>query len=683
MKAFKRLAVLIGGLSLLAVIALVIVPRLVDLHKFKPELERRIQEASGLPVQLDGDVGLDLLPLTALKLSEVHVANPAGFEGPDFMYIKSLVLRVKPFPLLHGDLQVVSLSLEQPRIIFERNRQGRGNWEGTPGMPNSRRPGYRPDKTGGKSGAHQPSQGLKRFMVERISVAGGTVVYIDQTSGRRLELFDVQLHVKDVSRDRPCQVALSAKVEGKPSPVPVSVKGNVGPLGNEPGKGVIPLELTFLGPEQLELNVKGTMADPAVEPRFDVVARLSPFSPRKALSALGQADYLPPHALDRMAVNTHAAGGVDLVTLSDGTLELDDSLVSFSAVVRRTAGMDVTFAFKLDAVELDRYLLPSVGKDLEARQASGNDEAGEAVKGGGPLLSENETALARASKGNESSLIEQARVNGTVEIAGFKARGIQTRDVRLHISGEKGVYKVDPLNLNLYQGSVSGRATVDVRRDATAGEISLQANGVQVGPLLRDLMKQEPLTGTMQAQAILHMEGIRGERIDRALSGRGDIYVRNGSIRGVSLWSVAKKIEALPGVPQNAGTSPNTDFSEFHFPFTLSGARIDTRNATLASSLLTATASGSANLARRTLDFRVVPKVATPFKSLGIRQLKGIPEITVPILVRGTFSSPEFVPDLQGTVQGTLREEVQKLYRQGGAKTLERVGKDLLGGPRF
>ena len=144
---------------------------------------------------------------------------------------------------------------------------------------------------------------------------------------------------------------------------------------------------------------------------------------------------------------------------------------------------------------------------------------------------------------------------------------------------------------------------------------------------------------------------------------------------------VAKKVDPVLGL--GGGASSQTEFSELHFPFTLKGGNIDTRNASLVSSHLTARASGTANLTRQTLDFRIESKVAAPLKSLGISPVAGNPEITVPVLVRGTFSSPEFVPDVQGAVQETVKGEVQKLYKQGGAGSLGGVAKGLLKTPPF
>ena len=634
-KIFVRLLELSGGLMVLVVAALLSISWFLDVKRLKPQIAGRIQEAVGRPVTLDGDPRLTFLPLPTLKLADVHIGNPAGFDQPDFLYVKSFEMRVKLLPLFHKDVQVVSLSLEKPRIFLERNKSGMDNWE------------FVREKTE----TPQSNYGLSGFMVKQISLAGGTLDFIDEASGKQQEIYDMQFDLKDVSLDRPFAMTLSAKMKGKPEPVSFSLNGNVGPLGNDPGKATIPLELTLRGPDQLELSVKGHFSDIAVQPAFDMLVRLSPFSPQKVLSAIGQNDLLPPRALERIAFDTHVTGDRDVLTFADGKLDLDDSHASFSAVVKKVKGTDVSFSLTLDGIDMDRYL-PSSGEASTSRQ-----------KGEAP---------ANVSNGAENSPIPQFHLKGAIDIAKLKARGIETNDVRVNVLGENGVYTIDPWDLKIYQGTVSGRATVDMRQDVPRSDISLHAKGIHVGPLLRDLTKKEPLTGILQAQATLHMEGGRSEQIERTLSGKGDVYIRGGSLMGVSLMGVIRKVDAVLSFAQPGGVLPSTDFSELHFPFTVNGGVVSTSNATLVAHNLTATASGRANLTTHTLNFRVEPKLSTPLKSFSVKGIGVNPEVTVPVLVSGTFSSPQFRPDVSGAVQETVKEEIQKINPETAGEALKK-----------
>ena len=54
------------------------------------------------------------------------------------------------------------------------------------------------------------------------------------------------------------------------------------------------------------------------------------------------------------------------------------------------------------------------------------------------------------------------------------------------------------------------------------------------------------------------------------------------------------------------------------------------------------------------LDFRVEPKFVGTLKGQGDSKERG--GVTVPILVKGTFSSPSFQPDLKGMLEKGLKE---------------------------
>lgn len=662
-KTFKWLMALGGGLIILAVAALVVVPRLVDVQRVKSGLAGSIQDALGRPVKLDGDVRFSILPLPTLHLSGIHVGNPGGFDQRDFLSARSFEVRVKLFPLLRGDVHVVSLTLQNPVIVLERNSDGLGNWEQPRG------------KTGGTEAVFDP----KAFMVGHISLAGGMVVFIDHASGVRREISDVVFDLKNGSLDHPFDIALSAKIQGKTEPLPISLKGTVGPLGTEPGRGTVPFELMLQGPEKLGLSVKGGVTDLAADPAFDMVVRLAPFSPRKILSALGPTDLPPVNVPENLSFETRVTGGKGEVTLADGKLVVDDSHAVLAGAVKKGSGPDANFTIKLDGIDLDRYLPAPSQKAASAQSARDADKPGKG-EGAAVLDSPGQAAGAAASKGTGNAPPQPARWSGTVEIARLKVRGVQTQDVRLSLRGGNGVYTADPWNLKLYRGTASGRATVDMKRNIPRSEITVQADGVQAGPLFRDLLKKEPLTGTLQVRLALRAEGANGRDIERTLNGTGDIYVRDGAIQGVSIMDLAKKVESTLTLGQAGGGSGRTDFSELRFPFTLDRGVVNTKNASLVSSLLTAKAAGKADLTTQTLDFRIEPKITAPLKSLGLGQIAGNPGLTVPILVRGSFSSPQFTTDVQGSVQKSVTGGLEKLYKPDGVSgTVSRGLRGVLG----
>ena len=669
-KAIKWVVIVGGALVALVIIALLIVPSFVDLQSYKPRIEKMVSESTGRPFSIGGDIDLSLFPWAGFSTTDIHLGNPPGFSEKDFASLKSIEVRVRLIPLISKDIQVKRFIIEEPRIALEKSKSGRTNWEGigkksdeAPPKPTKEKP---PEAGAGEG---LPIAGLA---VGEFAVRNGSLLWIDHSKEERKEISDLNLQLKDVSLDRPIQLALSAILDGQP----VELKGNVGPLGKEPGKGTMPVDLSLKALKELTLNLKGKLVDPATTQQFDLAIQLSPFSPRKLMSALGQ-DFpvktADPKALNNVALKAQIRGNPNHVSISDGTLQLDDSNLAFSMKAKDFARPNLAFDLNLDEIDLDRYLPPPSEK-----------KAGEAKEERKPSTAEKKKA--------DYTPLRKLVLDGKIRVGKIKAHGAKVQDIYLKVSGKNGLFNLDPLTLKLYQGDVSSKGALDVRRDVPKSNMALQAKGIQVSPLLKDVLKKDFLEGTVKANMNIAMAGDDPEKIKNTLNGKGDFLFNNGAVVGIDLAGMVRNAKAAFGLAERGGEKPRTDFSELHSPFTITKGVVDTRKTRLTSPLLRVLAAGKANLVRESLDFRVEPKFVGTTKGQGDTQQRS--GVTVPVLVTGTFSSPKFRPDLEGMLKGTLEKgisdpsELKKMLpgqtTQGAEqKPTEEKAKDLLKGLPF
>ena len=124
--------VFITALSLVVLIiaVLLIAPFFIDVQQLRPRIEKQVSEITGRPFILGGDIRLSLFPFPGLSLSDIRLLNPSDFETPDFLFVKSLEVRVDLLPLLSKDIRITRFSLKNPIITLIRNPEGVGNWEG-------------------------------------------------------------------------------------------------------------------------------------------------------------------------------------------------------------------------------------------------------------------------------------------------------------------------------------------------------------------------------------------------------------------------------------------------------------------------------------------------------------------------------------------------------------------------
>ena len=655
-KAIKWASIVVGGLIVLVILVILIVPMVVDVQKYKPQIESKVSEVTGRPFTLGGDLDLSVFPWVGVALSDIHLGNPEGFKEKDLMSVKSFEVRVKLLPLISRDVQVKRFVLESPRIVLEKRKDGKVNWEGLGGSP-EKGPSKAPEKAKTEESATSEGLPIKALAVNEFAITDGLITYIDQTSGTERKVSDFNLNLQDVSMEKPIRLSLSAMLDDQP----ISLEGDVGPIGEDPGKGTIPLNLAIKALKELNISIQGKIIEATSSQQFDMALEVSPFSPRKLFTALGQdfpVETTDPKALNKVALKVNLAGSPKNVSISKGALDLDESKLAFSFKAKDFSKPDVAFDLNLDKIDLDRYMPPP----------------GEEEKGDGGKKAESPK---QPTKKTDYEPLRKMVLDGAIRVGELKAKDLKVNDLNLKVTGRNGLFNLDPLSLKLYDGQMAMKGTFDARKDIPRTEATLDASGIQAGAFLKDFMKKDFLEGTLTSQVAISMSGDEPERIKKTLNGKGDLRFNDGAIVGIDLAGMVRNVKATFGLAEKEAEKPKTDFAELHTPFTITNGLVNTTNTTLKSPLLRVLANGNANLVNEAIDFRVEPKfVGTLTGQGGAMAHKGV---TVPVLVTGSFSSPKFRPDLKGMLtkglEGGLPDTSDLLKGQGASK--ESITKDL------
>jgi len=665
-KAIKWLLIGVGGIVVLIVVALLLIPFFVDVEQYKPQIEKQVSDFTGRPFTLGGKLALSLFPWAGLHLSDLHLGNPPGFEEKDFVSVKSFEVRVKLLPLISKDIQVKRFIMEEPRIVLEKGKEGRGNWEGI-GKPSEAVSGEAPQKEE-KPAAEKPmgSLPIKALAVHEFKITNGHVLWIDSVKGERKEISELSLQLEDVSLERPIGIIFSALMDGKP----VSVDGTLGPVGTEPGKGTFPLDISLKALDQIDMKLKGKLINPAASPQVDFSFELAPFSLRKLMAAVNQSfpmETSDPEVFNRVALKAKLEGSLENVTITDGALSLDESKLNFAVKAREFSKPDLAFNLDLDQIDVDRYLPPKSEKPSTEKEKE--------VKAPGP------------KKKTDYSPLRKPVLDGTIRVGKLKASGLKMQDLYLKVTGKNGLFNLDPLKVKLYQGDLSANGSFDVREDTPKSRMTLNAKDIQAGPLLKDLLNKEIIEGTAQSDVAITMVGDDADKIKRSLNGKGQFTFTDGAIVGIDLAGMARNAKAAFGMAEKGEKRPRTDFTELRAPFVITKGVVKTSNTTLMSPFLRVTVAGKAKLVKEKLDFRVEPKFVGTIKGQGGSMDRA--GLTVPVLITGTFNSPKFRPDLEGMLKTGIKEGIPKtddlkklLPGKSGdkseSKTLEDTAKGLL-----
>ena len=647
----KWAIVTIGILAGLIIGAALLVPMFVDVGKYLPDIEGMVTRQTGRSFSMGDDIKLSLFPWAGIRLSDLTLGNPEGFEEKPMITVKRFEARVKVLPLLSKHIQVEKFIVESPSIALVRNKAGLGNWEniGPSDISDSDQGGQAQSTapaqdTSSKTQTDSTELPIESLVVDRFAVINGFLSYVDKSSGLSKKISDLNLDLSGISLDKAIDITLGAKVDGKP----VSVTGTAGPVGKNPGASDIDLDLMVKVLDQLALSLKGRLIKPMTEQAVDLAVDLAPFSPKKLFVSLDQpfpiktSDAL---ALDKLSLKAVVKGSAKSVSVSDGVLVLDDSTMNFSARAQAFEKPDLKCILSLDKIDVDRYLPSATENDSgRAASASAKDES---------------TAMDTGKSRRETSTIDYAPLrrmvlDAKVNIGSLKVAGLSMANITASLAGKNGVFNLDPFSMDLYQGKAGAKARVDVRKNTPTTNLNLTTSNVQAGPVIRDSMGKDIIEGALASDISLSMTGDTQDMIKKTLGGKGELKFIDGAIVGVDIAGTIRNAKAGIGLGEYTTEKPRTDFVELKIPYTAAKGVVKIPEASLASPLLRLVANGQTHLVKETLDFRIEPKLVGTLKGQGDTTDRS--GLLIPLVITGTWESPKVRPDLEAILKNQLHD---------------------------
>jgi len=203
----KGLAI-IAGIVVLLFVAVLAIPALVDVNRYRPRIEAKLEEQLGRKVSL-GQMRLRLLPLS-FRVQKAMIAEADEFHtGRPFAEADTLDIRPKLLPLLHKNLEISSLSLTDPRIEFVRNASGTWNFA--------------------TLSAHKKDDG-RPVSINELRIQNGQVAVTDLQQHQQRSVYDhIDLLLNDYSPHSAFSIQAQAHMPGAGEQT-IALNGQAGPL---------------------------------------------------------------------------------------------------------------------------------------------------------------------------------------------------------------------------------------------------------------------------------------------------------------------------------------------------------------------------------------------------------------------------------------------------------------------
>ncbi len=208
----RKIGIALGIVVLIAVVAAVIFAATFDVNKYRETIQSELQKQLGRPVNL-GNMQLRLFP-PRFGVQDLAIADDPRFS-PDapFVKAKELDVSVQLLPLLHKQIQIVSLDLHQPTVNLIKNHTGEWNFASV-GHPSARR---------------NPAQ-EQQFSLGELTIKDGQISLLDQIQSKTPSLYDhIDVTVKGFSLTSPFTIDFAAHMAGAGTQE-LRLQGEVGPL---------------------------------------------------------------------------------------------------------------------------------------------------------------------------------------------------------------------------------------------------------------------------------------------------------------------------------------------------------------------------------------------------------------------------------------------------------------------
>lgn len=127
-KFVKVILIIFSVLLVLIIAAIVIIPMVVDLNDYKPEIEAAVKDKTGRTLSIEGDLDISVFPWLGISTGKISLSNAQGFTEKNFALIGESDIKVKLIPLLSKKIEVRTIVLKGLELNLAKNKQGLTNW---------------------------------------------------------------------------------------------------------------------------------------------------------------------------------------------------------------------------------------------------------------------------------------------------------------------------------------------------------------------------------------------------------------------------------------------------------------------------------------------------------------------------------------------------------------------------
>jgi AsmA protein len=685
------LAILLGG----AVAALYV---FLSPDVVKDRLVREVKERTGRDLTIGGTPRISFWPNIAVSMSNVALSNPPGLAGPPTVTMAALEADVQLRPLLSREVVVDRILLRGPVVDLRVDGAGRRNWDFAewliPGGATGRvryAQAAQPSRTDAGAGAggqgaprKLPAQ-LEKVTLGSLQVVNGTVRYSDERAkvAEEVKALDMTMSAETIAAPLDAKGSLNWRGEA------LQFTARLAPLRAA-------LEQT---PVAVTARINGQAVDASYEGNAtfgsDLVldGRLSAKSdaPERLARLAGRT--IDPQALaGGVRITTGVKAAAQSLTLSDARLDAlgattTGTLTVDTKGVRPHLRGNLRFS-ELDVNKLQRLagIEPAQRPQQQANrpQQPGPGSLEDIIKQGPSGPAANPAARPRPeTKGSgwstdpiDTAFLGLADADLKIQFGKLSAANVTTGPGQATVAHRNRAADVTVEDIALYQGRGRGRVTVN----GTGPQVQVGANilgeNLTAQSFFKDFGGPAWLFGRLRVALAVTAQGQSQYQLAQSLNGRGELTVADGWVIGFNVAELLRNLGQGRFSGLEAQPTQKTDFTEAAATFAITNGVARNNDLRVASPLMRVGGAGSLNIAERTVDYTLRPRLVGSTQGQGAAADGG--GLEIPVRVTGPLDAPALAPDLSGLVKDP--NQALEAIKRIDPKAAEGAIKGLLGG---
>ncbi|PPD21081.1 MAG: hypothetical protein CTY24_08420 [Methylobacter sp.] len=310
----------------------------------KSYLATQVKQASGLELQIDGNVVLSFFPALSFSIENIKLRNPPGFAAENLLQADNIRLGLKWLPLLAKRLEIVQLEISGIKLNLARNAQGQRNWQPILSRQN----------------ANDGQSGPTLAGISGIRVKQAGIDWLDEVKGQHIQATALDFTSGEVKSSQPFTWVLKLTAVNALNP------NRLIDFALRSTQTRVDLESRSVKMPEIQLNLanltlSGAMAFDFRQEDFLLAGKVSApvFNPSELAGFLGVAltSLSDPDALTKMAFNFDFSAMANRVSLENLNINLDDSKISGSMKADQFQPLVAELDLTVDHVDFDRYRL--------------------------------------------------------------------------------------------------------------------------------------------------------------------------------------------------------------------------------------------------------------------------------------------------------------------------------------